>query len=364
MTVGPVDLLGDRWAFVPNILEAGQVSAVTAGGPGWVAVGTAVWTSTDGRAWTPVGALPGAASDTETNVSLVASTGAVLYAAGDRYLPPQGAGELAVSGAVWRSADGLTWESVGSAGLFDLGHCFGGCPGLHRIAAGPGGVIISGTGARATTDGNAEGFAAAWFSPDGNRWESVEGALTGSEMSDVFFDVAPWGTGFVATGVVEGRPVTWSSADGRHWTEPRDLPLPRDLVEGEEVLASQIAANGERLVVWGGRCRADPCAPPVIWTSADAVAWSEVVTEGLALPDWLTAELRAQGLFVVVGRSGERWTTWTSSDGVTWTQRRSEGLTVPTELLSLDLAVGPLGAILVGSQEPEGTSFALISQGH
>ena len=138
--------LGSTWSAIVDVPAA---TAVTAGGPGWIAVGgaapigdpgseyhvAAAWTSTDGRSWlrSPSVAMPEGAASGE--MTAVASTTAGLVAVGTVDL---------TAGTVWRSTDGSTWDVIGSGSLFDLGPCIEGCASLGSVAAGPAGIVVAG----------------------------------------------------------------------------------------------------------------------------------------------------------------------------------------------------------------------------
>jgi len=103
----------DDWSRVlldPALLPGGSqhVSAITAGGPGLVAVGirygkAAVWTSSDGRTWTSVEGQELGGGE----IRDVTTGGPGLVAVG---LVDDG-GEISLAdGAVWTSADGLAWD--------------------------------------------------------------------------------------------------------------------------------------------------------------------------------------------------------------------------------------------------------------
>jgi hypothetical protein len=106
---------GSHWTAVDSPAFAlGPMRAVAVGPTGFVAVGfgiddvrAAAWTSPDGATWTSVPDQPAfAALGEPVRMAAVASSGAGLVAAGWKSDAGNG------SGAVWRSADGATWERV------------------------------------------------------------------------------------------------------------------------------------------------------------------------------------------------------------------------------------------------------------
>jgi hypothetical protein len=293
-------------------------------------------------------------------MTVVAWDGSHLYAAGTQDL---------TRATVWRTTDALTWEAVGSGSAFDLGSCFEGCPSVDALAVGRLGVVVSSvrvvvTGERVTVEPTL------WFSPDGTVWEVLGGAVIGQNATTVvrLRDVVAADPGFVATGQVCDpgcRATTWTSSDGRAWSGPDDLP------DGREAEPVRIVASEDRMVVIAERCPAvSECTAVTTWSSGDGRTWSEAPLE--AAPGYPVRGLLAEsrGRFIVLGALGGRITVWAPADGTTWEQRRSEGL--PTlggrdGVLGLHLAGGLLGALLIGEQESpdaEGvTTSAWVSPG-
>ncbi|WKZ81923.1 MAG: hypothetical protein QY307_07420 [Acidimicrobiia bacterium] len=188
-----------------------MMNAVTAGGPGLVAVGlessyydaaAAVWTSADGLVWTRVPhdeAVFGGPSD-QTMRSVTTSWSGLVAAGGDE-------SGVDMAAAVWTSPDGLVWTRVPHDEAV-----FGG-PDWQRINS----VVASGTLVVAVgfdwSGGDLDG--AAWASSDGVIWWRVphdEAAFGGTEDQRIEYAVA-WGSGVVAvgwTGSAAGhRPAVW-----------------------------------------------------------------------------------------------------------------------------------------------------------
>ena len=279
--------------------------------------------------------MPGSIDD----FTAIAAHGGTIYIVSEAYI--QTADGSHTSAVVWRSADGVAWESLGSKDMFNLGECYEGCPSIGSLAAAPAGVLFS-------------GGRDLWFSADGIAWERLEGEAGAMDRGQI----AAWAGGFARIGTTEGGPAIWLSVDGHHWTEPRLLPAPGDLAAGEQIHASRIATSDQRLVVLGSRCQAEPDqdCPSLAWTSDDAVTWSVGPIPGEPYPEFIGT---SQGGFIVVGTVDGQWTAWTSSDGATWTQRSSTGLptTAQTKFSDgvefSDLVAGPAGAILVASDSPD-----------
>jgi hypothetical protein len=194
---------GLAWTRVPHDeavfggANSQEMRAVTAGGPGLVAVGfdgtgggsAAVWTSPDGLAWTRVPhdeAIFGGTYD-QMMLSVVAG-GPGLVAVGS-----QGTG-VDSDAAVWTSPDGLTWTRVPhDKETFD-GLYFQEM--LSVAAGGPGLVAVGFAGPFTRFD------AAVWTSPDGFTWNRVPHDETtfGGAGSQKMLSVAVAGSGLVAVG--------------------------------------------------------------------------------------------------------------------------------------------------------------------
>ena len=104
---------GRAWTRVPTAQTSasGRMLDVAAGGPGFVAVGSdgtraACWTSTDGRVWQEQ--PPSTALD-NASMTRVVATGTVLIALGE---------SSAGDGVAWTSSDGSSWTRLDTGGLF------------------------------------------------------------------------------------------------------------------------------------------------------------------------------------------------------------------------------------------------------
>jgi hypothetical protein len=241
-------------------LEEHWMRAVTAAGPGLVAVGAvegdaAVWVSADGYRWERVadddGALNGGSS---FDMWAVTEGGRGLVAVGT-------AGGAA---AAWTSTDGLDWRRVAHDEAV-----FGG-DGRQRMTT----VVAGGSGLVAT--GADDGAPAIWRSEDGEEWERV--ALDGTVFggSDVrLHGLASGGSGFVAVGRADGAAAAWVSGDGANWARADDGAL----AEGGALHAVTVAAPG--FVAVG----ADAAGHPAVWQSADGSRWERVPYEPTVLDD-------------------------------------------------------------------------------
>jgi hypothetical protein len=255
---------GMRWMRVPNQPALGRadfqvMNAVTAGGPGFVAVGwaeydpatdeanAAVWTSADGRAWAR---LP----HDEDVFGVTGAEGMLDVVAGRRGLIAVGSdGPNAV---VWTSVDGTEWTRLPHDEAV-----FGGEQLIWALTVAESGIV--GVGYNNSSEGEGE-HAVIWTSRDGSRWSRTPL----EEASALLRGVAATGRGLVAVGseLVAGHTdaVVWTSPDGARWTQVRR----DDAVFGGRgnQLAYDVAAADGRVVVVG----ADYGAPqPVVWTAAE-----------------------------------------------------------------------------------------------
>jgi hypothetical protein len=256
----------------------GVMEAVTAGGPGYVAVGdgcakgdkrchAAVWTSVDGDVWTrvPDSAIfdvgPYVASR-RGEMTDVIQGGPGLIAVGRELL----ANERRT--VIWTSPDGLSWTRVPDSPTFERGT-------IEAVTAGGPGYVAVGSEIVGTL-----AVAAVWTSVDGVAWER-----------------APAGSGFDLGGP-------------GHFNDGRVHAAMTDVVAGPPGLV----AVGSACTPTGGTCRA------AVWTSKDGIAWARVADNPVFDGSMYGVASWAGGLVAVGGdASGKGVRAWTSIDGTTWT---------------------------------------------
>ena len=372
-TPGPVPSTptGDRpgceipsgWLQVcdPASFNGAAMYAVTAGGPGLVAVG---------------------------------ANGLDYYSrAGAAELRDYG-GEAPIGAAdavVWTSPDGFTWKRVphdvvtfgGDGGQQMFGVTVGG-PGL--VAVGRDGPVADG-----------EGHAAVWTSPDGFTWSRVphDEAVFGGEGEQRMVSVTVGGPGLVAIGfdrpaeVGEGNAAVWTSPDGFTWSR---VPHNESVFGGESrQMMLSVTTGGPGLVAVGrdgysnrppiGRQQDEPVAdePAVdaaVWTSPDGFTWSrvphdEVIFGGPGDQAMASVTVGGPGLVAVGSVTGDLtggvtgafvgWhhfdaAVWTSPDGFTWSRvphddtvfSSSAGSISVGEEVMLSVTAGGPGLVAVG----------------
>lgn len=263
-----------RWSDDPEFTDSIVVD-VSAGGPGYVAVGSnnRAWYSTDGTEWSLAQMPPPPAEFirpeyTELTVDLlhVATVGDHLVAAG--YIYAGNATTSISKDILLASRDGKTWSTV----LPDIGDRTG----PLQLAAGPNGFLVIG----GPLDGSNE--SAVWQSADGETWQKSLTSDFNARSSDRnctprvrITDVAATRIGYVAAGTehvcMDGdfpasppRAVIWASEDGRSWSRLPDSAvfMSPDDHDGPGTAADSVVVWGSRFVV-GGMYGGEPA----IWIS-------------------------------------------------------------------------------------------------
>jgi hypothetical protein len=269
------------WQRVPEqpALEHGWISAVTPGGPGYVAVGgtvgcsdpaspscddddAAVWVSADGLTWERIGsqsfrgdaareARDGDRIDGHQYMNDVTLGPAGLVAVGAAPVidPDRPAGYLDRPG-IWLSPDGRQWERL--AYDEDL---FSGVEELLRIVT---------FGDRLVAVGEAD----AWLSDDGTDWERV--AIDSNIFAGVL-DLTIWNEALVAVGGVDGNPAVWMSEDGLSWSQVDDADFGAAFV-----ILQGVGGNADGLVALGA---AHSNGIVSAWSSVDGNDWA-------VAPEW------------------------------------------------------------------------------
>ena len=210
---------GSTWARVPHDetlfggLNDQEMFGVASAGPGLVAVGVddeaaGAWVSADGLAWQKVpsdrfSSSPEFAGHDKV-MRAVTAGGPGFVAVGSIGLYSEATDEHDWDAAVWVSSDGITWVLVSEDAA-----TFGG-PGTQEMAA----VTAGGSGFVAVgwdyASGEAE--AAVWTSPDGTNWVRVlDPAVFGGAGDQEMRGVAVIGSRVVAVGRDGANAAVWVS---------------------------------------------------------------------------------------------------------------------------------------------------------
>lgn len=252
----------ERVAEEEEDFEDASMAAITAGGPGLVAVGkscppedphcdAAVWTSPDGSAWARVPHEEDILGDAAVNDVAVGSPGLVAVGSARR-------GDRGV-GAVWASPDGIVWTRVPHDE-----EVFGGTGDAWIDSVTEGGPGLVAVGGR-FREGRPE--AAAWVSPDGQTWSAVE-VVEGFEDARMRA-VTQGGPGLVAVGSGSHgeEAAVWVSPDGMSWERVKDEAL-----AGAEM--ADVTSTGGGLVAVGAERSLG--GPAVVWLSEDGLVWERI----------------------------------------------------------------------------------------
>lgn len=197
-------------ATLPSADAGLEIFDVTAGGPGFVAVGgghtagsqwasALIWVSDSGRHWQSVPLFGVAARGAARAIT---ATPDGFVAVGSDCCSTEGASDR---GAVWLSREGIIWERLPEEPTFASAALFG-------VASSPDGIVAIGCQAFMEC-----GAGLAWTSPDGRIWSDP------IAMPFLPMDVAWTSLGWLALGSSEpydGFATVAMSADGTTWSEP------------------------------------------------------------------------------------------------------------------------------------------------
>lgn len=327
----------DQGVISGDFRSPALITAATAGGPGFVAVGNTVLTSEDGITWQ--GLLDEGPFDDAGLLSDVGAGGPGFVALGTAY---QDDSDVP---AVWTSSDGTSWERVphrdavfgGSERLFlrTLGRV-----GSSFVAFGVEGDVASG-----------DFGVASWFSPDGVSWSRV--ALDADFFGqDVVLSVVPGGPGVVAFGTA-----LWTSSDGRSW----DRFEYGEVLGGLESHLNDVVATDSGLVAVGADGSGGD-RDAAIWTSFDGRTWTRVTHDETMFGgagDQLASHVVAGDFgLLAIGRtdSPSRPVFWTSEDGSSWAAIEGPAMGPDESWGVREAVVGPTGVLVVATNATEFTN--------
>lgn len=258
---------GRTWTRLPDdpvFRDAFFISAVTAGGPGVVAVGAhnKAWFSSDGMAWEPAELPPVPADVYPGDDGRTPQVYLTDVAAGNDRLVALGWAMMNDSSEVpvmWTSVDGMTWRDVPiDPEVFPRGG------NIADLAHGPNGFVAVGNHDQETP--------AVWTSADGVRWhrvssdqEAFSSHVTSAGTSIAMWSVVASEDGYVAVGTDgycshggrcgSAEAAIWTSTDGESWVRvsPGDVfrVVARPDSENQGSHASRVATWGSRFVVEG-----------------------------------------------------------------------------------------------------------------
>ncbi len=232
---------------------------------------------------------------------------------------------------------------------------------LARVAGlvpdGQGGLFAFGS----TGDGLGAPTAMIWHSGDGRSWGATE--LGVGEIRTVFVRpdaaVAVGDAGDFTGCALQGRVTSWTSTDGKNWTE-------HSIGESPYEYQGAVELNG-RLVVTGTNACRSGAQDHRFWTSSDGASWQKITSSGFPEDgSYRIFNLWADADNILVSE----WTSpdrppLTSKDAASWhsgTLPSSADGQSPTAIAQAGgvfLAVGSAGAIW---SSPDGESWTLLPQ--
>ena len=333
---------------------------MTVGGPGLVAVGSdspdndsdaAVWTSSDGVSWSRVAhdeALFGGEGTQEMSSVTVGGPGLVAVGSDS----PDNDSDA----AVWTSSDGVSWSRVAHDEALFGGE---GTQEMSSVTVGGPGLVAVGSD---SPDNDSD--AAVWTSSDGVSWSRVahDEALFGGEGTQEMSSVTVGGPGLVAVGRDspdnDSDAAVWTSSDGVSWSR---VAHDEALFGGEGAQEmSSVTVGGPGLVAVG-RDAPTQRMGAAVWTSSDGVGWSWVAHDEALFGGWKemsSVTVGGPGLVAVgsdaLGDSDAA--VWTSPDGVSWSRVAHDEAVLggPGPQLLSSVTVGGPGLVAVGSDWLDG----------
>ena len=355
---------GRTWtepAFLTAMAKYGSVTAVAAGPDRWVAVGAGqdweedatgglhflwnkalVWTSPDGKAWTPVADDPVFEDASMFGVQWTSRGFIALGHWKDERPNPNGvagATEIFGSGpAAWLSTDGLVWTALaaGPRGTAeDQGR-------MNAVAEVDGQIVAVGCLDEPCLFGPAvwildqDGFRLAKDSPPRGPAAAYDVIDTSAGM------IAVGGT--PSFGGEPQRAAVWASSDGDTWTSVTDIEV-RDAG-----VMRAVTGTPKALVAVGSTNVMTGPLRPAVWTSRDSGAtWQEAGRENFiddAGIDLFDVVFTGQAIVAVGWNQGEPWraVAWLSNDATNWERIDLPGTGSP----AVSIADGPGGLVAVG----------------
>jgi hypothetical protein len=327
-------------ARLPDAPPGSTLTDVVVGGPGFIAVGSAmdptdgtptpqIWTSPDGRSWTAA-ALSGDAA--QGQIRGIAAVDGGFLAVGGICCPDQG--------LVWRSPDGFAWTrdpaapQLADSALFDVAQLADGT----LVAIGCVAVMECGGGlALRSSDG-------------GGTWSDP------ASLPGLFVDLVTTPFGLAAGGTsdpYEGSPVVARSPDGVTWAAAT-LVSRLGTIEG-------VAPSDGGALALGSSEASLGAVPRSLVAVTEGTAWG--IVSGDVRRARFHALLPVAGGLVVggslEGAEGPRPAAWWSADASGWTRIR-----IPTATGQvLAMAVDEAGTVVAVGWTGSGDQTAAIWSG-
>ena len=254
------------WTLVSSLTQVSagtdlaELSAVTHGPHGWLAVGPGplVLTSADGTTWR---SSSGITHDLAGVSAVQAASGPHGYVITGTVAEPGGA----YSRDVWWSPDLVTWTKARDV------NDTGGSSRVLAVAAGPAGFVSAGFHDK---------LPAVWTSSDGRTWTAVSTPLPTGATAGVIQQVAVNGSHAVALGqqtTAHGvQPLAERSDDGGKTWQPVPFTAP-----GPGVSFTALTASGGGFTAAAQFGSSGGTTAAAVWTSADGTSWARSPVSGL-----------------------------------------------------------------------------------
>jgi serine/threonine protein kinase len=254
------------WTLVSSLTQVSagtdlaELSAVTHGPHGWLAVGPGplVLTSSDGTTWR---SSSGITHDLAGVSAVQAASGPHGYVITGTVAEPGGAH----SRDVWWSPDLVSWTKARDV------NDTGGSSRVLAVAAGPAGFVSA---------GSHDKLPAVWTSSDGRTWTAASTPLPTGATAGVIQQVAVNGSHAVALGqqtTAHGvQPLAERSDDGGKTWQPVPFTAPGP---GVSFTALTVSGGGFTAAARFGSSGGTTAA--AVWTSADGTSWARSSVSGL-----------------------------------------------------------------------------------
>ena len=254
------------WTLVSSLTQVSagtdlaELSAVTHGPHGWLAVGPGplVLTSADGTTWRSAG---GITHDLAGVSAVQAASGPHGYVITGTVAEPGGA----YSRDVWWSPDLVTWTKARDV------NDTGGSSRVLAVAAGPAGFVSA---------GSRDNLPVVWTSSDGRTWTAVTTPLPAGATAGVIQQVAVNGSHAVALGqqtTAHGvQPLAERSDDGGKTWQPVPFTAP-----GPGVSFTALTASGGGFTTAAQFGSSGRTMAAAVWTSANGTSWTQSPVSGL-----------------------------------------------------------------------------------
>ena len=254
------------WTLVSSLTQVSagtdlaELSAVTHGPHGWLAVGPGplVLTSSDGTTWR---SSSGITHDLAGVSAVQAASGPHGYVITGTVAEPGGA----YSRDVWWSPDLVTWTKARDV------NDTGGSSRVLAVAAGPAGFVSA---------GSHDKLPAAWTSSDGRTWTAASIPLPTGATAGVIQQVAINESHAVALGkqtTAHGvQPLAERSDDGGKTWQPVPFTAP-----GPGVSFTALTASGGGFTAAARFGSSGGTTAAAVWTSADGTSWARSSVSGL-----------------------------------------------------------------------------------